>query len=46
MKTRRLGVDELRVESFATADAPAPPREQVGKTPHCSAIDLCPTRPC
>jgi hypothetical protein len=49
MKTRTLGVEELRVDSFATADAPVPvpvPADAQGRTPQCSAIDLCPTRPC
>ncbi|HEX6039292.1 hypothetical protein [Longimicrobium sp.] len=45
MKTS-LSLEDLRVESFPTQEAEAPAREQIARTPYCSAIDLCPTRPC
>lgn len=45
MKTT-LSLEDLRVESFPTESAPAPEAGPPGKTPYCSAIDLCPTRPC
>lgn len=46
MKTT-LRLDDLRVESFPVRDAAGVPgRERVARTPLCSAIDLCPTRPC
>jgi hypothetical protein len=47
MRTR-LNPDALRVESFGTAegDALRLEREVAGRTPLCSAMDLCATRPC
>lgn len=41
-----LRLEDLRVESFPLEPQDAPAREQIARTPLCSAIDLCPTRPC
>jgi len=46
MKTLRLNVDQLAVESFAAAEAALPVAEMILRTPACSAIDACPTRLC
>jgi hypothetical protein len=42
-----LDLDALRVQTFETAPPVAlSVAEQAARTPLCSAIDLCPTRPC
>lgn len=41
-----LNPDALRVEAFETAEAGVPGPEALARTSLCSAIDLCPTRPC
>lgn len=46
MRTMRLELDQLSVESFEAADARLPAAEMIARTPMCSAIDACPTRLC
>lgn len=41
-----LDLDALRVETFEPEPAEVRERDVPARTPHCSAIDLCPTRPC
>lgn len=46
MKTMRLDVAQLAVESFEAVEARLPVAEMILRTPMCSAIDACPTRLC
>jgi hypothetical protein len=45
MKTTLI-LQDPRVEPFAAGKVGGPEREPAGRTPRCSTIDLCPTRPC
>ena len=42
----KLDLDTLAVETFAPAEAAAPPAALAATVANCSAIDACPSRLC
>lgn len=44
--TTTLRLEDLRGRSFLVGAAVVPEWGRAARTPPCSAMDLCPTRPC